>query len=472
MARIPFLFLIVIGLVVGTGRVSAQQTTESEKNAPATKKLKANQDAQEFGTWPQFRGVSASGVGSGKPPIEWDVESGKNILWKRKLDGLGHSCPISIDGRVFLTTAVSESNDEKVPTGFVGGSGESAIDSGTWRWQVAAFDLKTGIEIWRRTVASGVPTIKRHLKATHANSTPATDGKHIVACFGSEGLYCLDIDGQLLWKKDFGKLHSGPYDAPKLEWGFASSPIIHNDEVILQCDCLNTAFVAVLNISDGSEILRIKRDDVATWSTPLIVKTETETQLVCNGYRQMAGYNLESGERLWTLHGGGDVPVPAPLFAKGHIILSSGHGRSSAYAISPAARGDITPGRDSREPASDGLLWWEPRGGSYIPSPIIVGDFLYTCSDRGVLTTRDVNTGELIYQQRVGGQHSASAVATEDRLYFSSEDGTVFVVNTGPDFKVAASNSMQEPIFATPAIVGDRLLIRTTHHLICIGADD
>jgi outer membrane protein assembly factor BamB len=468
--RGTFLVLLLVGLV-GATRVSAQQAAESEKNASAKEKLEANQDAQEFGIWPQFRGVGASGIGSGNPPTEWDVEFGKNILWKRKLDGLGHSCPISVGGRVFLTTAVSESNDETVPTGFVGGSGESAIDSGNWRWQVAAFDLETGVEIWRRTVVSGVPTIKRHLKATHANSTPATDGKHVVACFGSEGLYCLDMDGQLLWKKDFGKLHSGPYDAPKLEWGFASSPIIHDDKVILQCDCLNTGFVAVLDISDGSVILRIKRDDVATWSTPTIITTETETQLVCNGYRRMAGYDLASGERLWTLNGGGDVPVPAPLIANGQIFLSSGHGRSSAYAISPAARGDITP-RVIADALPDGLLWWEPRGGSYIPTPIIVGDFLYTCSDRGVLTTRDAQTGELVYQQRVGGQHSASAVATEDHLYFSSEDGTVFVVNTGPDFKVATSNSMQEPVFATPAIVGDRLLIRTTHHLFCIGTQD
>lgn len=471
MIRVPFLILLGVGLV-GATRISAQQTAEPEKNAPTTEKVQANPDAKTFGTWPQFRGVGASGVGSGKPPIEWNVESGKNILWKRKLDGLGHSCPISVDGRVFLTTAVSENNNETVPTGFVGGSGESAVDIGSWRWQVATFDLNTGIEIWRRTVASGVPAIKRHLKATHANSTPATDGKHVVACFGSEGLYCLDIDGQLLWKKDFGKLHSGPYDAPKLEWGFASSPIIHDDKVILQCDCLNTGFVAILNIADGSEILRIKRDDVATWSTPTIITTETQTQLVCNGYRQMAGYDLASGERLWTLQGGGDVPVPAPLFANGQIFLSSGHGRSSAYAISPAARGDITPSPDDPEAASDGLNWWKPRGGSYIPTPIIIDDFLYTCSDRGVLTTRDVNTGKLVYQRRVGGQHSASAIATPHHLYFSSEDGTVFVVKTGPEFETIASNSMREPVFATPAIVDDRLLIRTTHHLFCIGTKE
>jgi outer membrane protein assembly factor BamB len=462
-------FFVVLGItLLGTEFASAQKTPVAEKQATDSTERISDQESLASSDWPQFRGVNASGVASGNLPTEWDIESGKNILWKRKLDGLGHSCPIAYGDKIFLTTAVSETNNEKVPTGFVGGSGESAGDSGKWRWQVAAFDLKSGVEIWRRTVATGEPTIKRHLKATHANSTPATDGKHVVTFFGSEGLYCLDVDGNLLWKKDFGRLHSGPYDAPKLEWGFASSPIIHEDKVIIQCDCLNTGFVSILNIKDGSEILRIKRDDVATWSTPSVIRTETETQLVCNGYRQMAGYDLRTGERLWTLQGGGDVPVPAPLINSGVIYLSSGHGRSSAYAISPEARGDITPARDEA-PLPDGLLWWQPRGGSYIPTPIIVGNLLYTCSDRGVLTVRESRTGDLVYQNRVGGQYSASAVATAEHLFLCNEDGTVSVVSTGTDFKVAANNNMQEPIFATPAIVGNRLLIRTAHHLYAIG---
>jgi outer membrane protein assembly factor BamB len=467
-ARNHFNIILTITLLA-TGFVSAQETPDAEKQATDSKEPTSDQESIANSDWPQFRGVNASGVGSESPPIEWNVESGMNIMWKRKLDGLGHSCPIAFGGHVFLTTAVSETNDDEVPTGFVGGNGESAVDSGKWRWQVAAFDLESGVEIWRRTVATGEPTIKRHLKATHANSTPATDGKHVVAFFGSEGLYCLDIDGNLLWKKDFGRLHSGPYDAPKLEWGFASSPIIHDDKVIIQCDCLNTGFVSILNIDDGSEIRRIKRNDVATWSTPSIITTKTETQLVCNGYKQMAGYDLQTGKQLWTLRGGGDVPVPAPLISDGLIFLSSGHGRSSAYAISPEARGDITP-TSNGEPLAKGLIWWQPRGGSYIPTPIIVGDFLYTCNDRGVLTVRETRTGQLVYQERVGGQYSASAVATGDHLYFSSEDGVVSVVEAGTEYTLSASNDMQEPVFATPAIVNDRLLIRTIHHLYAIGS--
>jgi outer membrane protein assembly factor BamB len=422
--------------------------------------------------WPQFRGHQACGVAVGNPPVKWNVKTGQNILWKKRIDGLAHSCPITFGKRVFITTAVNDRNqDLRIPLGFVGGSGESAVDSGDWRWQVACFDLETGVEIWRRTVAEGKPTIKRHIKSTHANATPATDGKHVVACFGSEGLYCLDMEGQLLWKKDFGKLHSGPYDAPKLEWAFGSSPIIHDGKVILQCDCLNTHFVSILDIKSGKEIRRIERDDVATWSTPTIVETETEAQLICNGFRQMASYDLATGKQLWGLTGGGDVPVPAPLFAHGMIYLSSGHGRSSVFAIHPSARGDVTPGPLDAE-LPKGLVWWEPRGGSYIPTPIIVGDILYTCSGIGVLTARNAKTGELIYRERIGGQYSASAVATPEQLYFCAEDGSVAVVKTGHEFKLLNTNDMDEPIFATPAIVGDSILLRTTRHLIAIGKRD
>lgn len=462
MIRIHSAVVVVVGLI-GAGSTAAQ---EEAKPADQIARIAGVPVAHQ--NWPQFRGVQASGVGAGNTPAEWDVESGKNILWKKRLDGLGHSCPIAFGNRIFLTTAVSEKNDEEVATGFVGGAGESAADSGNWRWQVACFDLESGVEIWRRTVATGKPTIKRHIKATHANSTPATDGKHVVAFFGSEGLYCLDLDGNLLWKKDLGRLHSGPYDAPDLEWGFASSPVIHDGLVILQCDCLNTGFVSILDLTDGTEKRRIRRDDVATWSTPLVVKTETETQLICNGYRQMVGYDLETGEALWTLRGGGDVPVPAPLTAHGLIFLTNGHGRSPAYAISPAARGDLTPGRNVDD-LPEGLVWWQPRGGSYIPTPVIVGDLLYTCSGLGVLSVREAKTGEPVYQKRIGGQHSASAVATAKHVYFSSEDGIVSVVNTGRELESPARNDMREPVFATPAIAGDRLLIRTIHHLYAIG---
>lgn len=424
--------------------------------------------------WPQFRGRGGLGIGAGAPPTEWNVESGHNIAWKTPIGGLGHSGPIVWGNRVFLTTAVNaDVENPSVATGWSGGAGESAEDSGEWKWQVLCLDLKSGEPIWSRDARVGEPTIKRHLKASHANCTPATDGTYVVAFFGSEGLYCYDFAGKLVWKHDFGKLHSGPYDAPELEWGFASSPIIHNDRVIVQCDCLNTNFVAVLDLKTGEELTRIDRKgEVATWSTPLVVATAEGEQVVCNGYRNMAGYDLQSGERLWWLRDGGDVPVPTPLYANGLIYLTNGHGRSPTYAIRPSARGELTP--DDESELSEGLAWWQRRDGAYMPTPLVLDKLIYTCNDNGRMAVRDALSGELVYRKRVGSgrrTYSASGVAAGGHLYFASEQGAVEVVREGREFVKAASNDMKEFVLATPAVSGDRLLIRTVRHLYCIAPE-
>ncbi|MSR58415.1 MAG: pyrrolo-quinoline quinone [Planctomycetaceae bacterium] len=432
--------------------------------------------AAAFGddNWPQFRGHGGLGIGSGNPPTEWDTQTGQNVSWKTPIPGLGHSAPIVWGDRVFVTTAVnSDTDNPAVETGWSGGAGESAKDTGEWTWQALCLQLGTGKILWSKDAHRGEPTIKRHLKASHANCTPATDGDLVVAFFGSEGLHCFDFDGHLIWKRDFGKLLSGPYDAPELEWGFASSPVIHNGLVIVQCDCLNTNFIAILDLKTGREIRRIDRDgEVATWSTPLVVTTEDRLQIVCNGYHQMAGYDLKTGARIWHLSGGGDVPVPTPLFANGLIYLTNGHGRSPTYAIRPTATGDLTPSDDESENA--GLAWWHPRDGSYMPTPLVRDELLYTCNDNGRLAVRNAKTGNLVYRQRVGtgsSTYSASAVAAGGQIYFVSERGEVTVIEAGRDFKKVASNEMGEVVMATPAISGDRLLIRTVRNLYCLAVE-
>lgn len=421
--------------------------------------------------WPQFRGVGALGVSEGNPPTEWDVEKGTNILWKTPLDGLGHSAPVIWGDSVFVTTAVSIDNETpSLETGWSGGSGEAAPDSGEWHWKMICLDRDTGDVRWSKTANTGEPTIERHMKASHANCSPATDGNLVVAFFGSEGLYCYDFQGNLVWNKDLGRLHSGPYNAKKLEWGFASSPVIYQGHVIVQCDCLNTGFVSIMNLETGDEVRRIERKDVATWSTPCVIRHGGKTQIICNGYKQMASYDFDTGEQLWTLSGGGDVPVPTPLFHDGLVFITNGHGRSPVYAISPDATGDITPKED--EELSAGLVWFEKRGGSYMPTPIIVGDLLYTCNDNGVLTVRRTKSGEQVYRKRVSGDSntfSASAVATADHLYFSAESGDVMVVRTGEEYELVTTNEMKSVVMATPAIAGDQLFIRTVDHLICIA---
>ncbi len=423
--------------------------------------------------WPGFRGTRGLGIGSGAPPTEWDLEAGVNIAWRRPIKGLGHSCPVVWGDRVFLTTAVplSEKRPE-LKVGWLGGTGSSADDEAIWTWQVLCYDLRTGKQLWSHDAHSSKPTIARHLKASHANSTPATNGNYVLAFFGSEGLHCYTTAGERVWKKDLGRLHSGPYDAKELEWSFASSPVIHGDKVIVECDCLNDAFIAVLDLRTGDEILRIDREDeVATWSTPAIVETADRTQIVCNGYRQMAGYDLSTGKKLWHLRDGGDVPVPTPLFQNGLIYLTNAHGGSHTFAIRPDASGDLTPG----DKAPDGLAWWESRDGSYMPTPLVKDGLLYMCNDNGRLSVRDAVSGEMIYRRRVGTgtrTYSASAVAAGGHLYFCSESGQVSVVKEGRAFELVASNDMKDIVMATPAIAGDRLLIRTAQRLICIQADE
>ncbi len=427
--------------------------------------------------WPQFRGHGGLGVSAGSPPTEWNIDSGKNVAWAQVIPGLGHSSPVVWKDRLFLTTAVNSENDApEVKTGWVGGAGESAKDVGDWTWRLLCLDRDSGNTLWSRNAHQGKPAIKRHLKATHANCSVATDGQYVVAFFGSEGLYCYDFAGRQIWKRSFGKLHSGPYDAPELEWGFSSSPIIYEGRVIVQCDCLNTNFVAVLDIKTGNDILRIDRKgEVATWSTPLVVSTDNREQIVCNGYRQMAGYDLTTGEKLWHLSGGGDVPVPTPLYANGLIYLTNGHGRTPTYAIHPTATGDITPPADSVDDAEklpEGIAWWQPKDGSYMPTPIIIGDLLYTCNDNGRLAVRNALTGELIYRQRVTkgrNTFSGSAVASSTHLYFPSESGVITTVKVGPEYELVGDNDMQQVVMTTPAIAGDQIFIRTANELFCIG---
>lgn len=420
--------------------------------------------------WPQFRGHGGLGIGSGNPPTEWNLKTGHNVLWKTPIPGLGHSAPIVWGNHIFVTTAVNTDNPSPgVETGWTGAAGESARESGEWTWQILCIESSTGKLLWTRDVHQGKPAEKRHLKASHANCTPATDGEYVVAFFGSEGLYCLDNKGQIVWKKDLGKLRAGPYNAPQLEWGFSSSPIIHAGQVIVQCDCLNTNFVAILDLKTGDEIQRIDRKgEVATWSTPLVVTTESRTQIVCNGYRQMAGYDLKTGTRLWHLNGGGDIPVPAPLYANGLIYLTNGHSRSPTYAIQPTANGDITPTSPQFNP--QGLAWWESRDGSYMPTPLVVGKLLYTCNDNGRLAVRDAVSGQLFYRQRIGSSdhtYSASAVAAGGHIYFISEHGEVTIIKEGTTFQKVASYELGDIVMASPAISGDRLLIRTLRNLYC-----
>ena len=421
--------------------------------------------------WPGFRGIEARGVDEqATPPLQWSVPASKLVRWRVPVAGLGHSSPVVWGDQVCTATAISGTPDPQLKVGLYGDI-ESVRDTTSHRWMVLCFDKQTGALRWERTAKSGVPIIKRHPKSTHASSTLATDGRHLVAFFGSEGLYAYDMKGELLWKKDFGTLDSGYFIAPGAQWGFASSPIIRDGRLVIQVDVQNGSFVAAFDVRTGRELWRTPRADVPTWSTPAIVAMNGRDQVIVNGWKHIGGYDLETGKEVWRMTGGGDIPVPTPITGQGLVFITNAHGKMSPiYAIKPTATGDIS--LKEGETSNQHIAWSYVRDGGYMQTPILYGDILYVCRDNGVLSAFDAKTGQRHYQARLGNGStgfSASAVAAAGRLYYTSEDGDVYVVKAGPAFELLATNPLGEVAMATPAISEGALIFRTRDHLLAIG---
>ena len=423
--------------------------------------------------WPQFRGVQASGVAEGfGAPVRWNGETGENILWKTPVPGLGHSSPIVWGDLVCVTTADS-GQDDALKVGLYGDI-EPVANETPQRWDVRCLDKSTGAERWTAVAHEGVPAIPRHPKAAHANSTLATDGTRLVALFGSEGLYAYDVEtGRALWSVDLGVLESGFFAVPAALWGFAASPVIHDDLVVIQADVLNGSFLAAFDVATGDEIWRTGREDVPTWSTPTVYEVDGHARIVVNGFRHIGGYDLATGRELWRMTGGGDIPTPTPIIDDGLIFITNAHGREAPIlAISEGATGDITPPAGTL--LNDHLVWSQRRDGTYMQTPIVYNELLYNCRNNGVLSVYEPRTGRRLYQQRIdggGSGYTASPVAADGKVYFSSEDGSVYVLKAGPELEVLAENPMGETLMATPAISEGVLYIRTRGHLVAVGPD-
>jgi len=294
--------------------------------------------------WPGFRGHRADGIGNGRTATTWSIDPRRNVLFKVAVPGLAHSSPVIWGDRIFLTTAVSSGGDPKLRVGLYGDI-TPVENEPPQSWRVLAYDRGSGKLLWEQVAHEGVPKTKRHPKSTHANPTPATDGQRVVAFFGSQGLYCYDLSGKLLWKRSFGVLDSGFFQAPDAQWGFASSPILYDDRVIVQADVLGESFLEALSVEDGRTIWRTKRSDVPTWSTPNVLETADGAQILVNGWKHIGGYDARTGQELWKLEGGGDIPVPTPQVAHDLIFITNAHGSGSPiFAVRAGARGSIAPG--------------------------------------------------------------------------------------------------------------------------------
>jgi outer membrane protein assembly factor BamB len=420
--------------------------------------------------WPSFRGPSASGVADGQfPPATWDVEKASPRLWKTPLPGLGHSCPVVWGNRVFVTTAVSSDPKSEFKPGLYG-AGTSAKDVSRHSGRVYCLDKRTGKVLWEKTAWEGVPKVKRHIKSSHANATPATDGKHLVVSFASEGLYCYDLDGKLLWRRDLGVLDAGAFNDPDLQWGSGSSPILYKGLVMVQCDRQKDSFIAAYDADSGAPAWSTPRDEPPSWGTPTVYEGPGRAELVANGSHYIRGYDPRTGKELWRLAPNSEITVPTPVAARGLIYVTSGYRPiQPIYAIWPGARGDIS--LKGAAESNEQIAWSKQRGGPYMPTPIVYGDHLYTCSNSGMVACYEARTGKQVYQERLrsGGGYTASPVAADGKLYFTSEEGEVRVVKAGPVFELLAVNKMGDVCMATPAISDGMIFFRTQHYVFGIG---
>lgn len=420
--------------------------------------------------WPSFRGIRASGVSEGRPaPVSWDVSKSNNIEWKTAIAGLAHSSPVVWNNRVFITSAVSVGQEAAFKTRSENNA--SVPESQRYSWRVYCLDKTSGRIVWEKTAHEGVPKVKRHMKATQANATPATDGRYVVALFGSEGLFCFDRDGRLLWKQDLGILDPGLHDDAAVQWGHSSSPIIYKDLVIVQADCHAQSFLAAYNLKDGKRRWRVERGEMPSWSTPTIYESNSRAELVTTAPRFIRAYDPMTGKELWRMSNSDlIVQVPTPFIANDMFFVTGGWpGGRPVSAIRPGANGDVSLKQD--QTASEKVAWRIERGGPYVPTPIVYGDYLYICNDRGVLACYNAKTGEQMYQQRIHDQamgFSASPVASDGKIYFPSEDGDVYVLRAGPKYELLSINPMGEPLMATPAISDGMIIIRGQNHLFAV----
>jgi outer membrane protein assembly factor BamB len=420
--------------------------------------------------WPQYRGYMSSGVlDKANLPDSFDLDKNINIKWKIPIPGLGLSSPVIWGDKLFLTTAVSNTDNQGIKTGIYG-DGLPVADSSVHDWKILCIDKNSGKLLWERIAYTGIPKIRRHPKSTHANTSIATDGKYAVAFFGSEGLYCYDYAGNLVWKKSFGLLKSVAFDYVAAEWEFASSPIIYNGVLIIQCDVLENSFLAAFDLKTGKELWKTSRDEYPGWCTPNIYKFNGKTIIAVNGYKHRGGYDFETGKEIWKMSGGGDVPIPTPLIGKDLIYFNSAHGPASPiFAIKTNARGDITLNKG--ELVNEYVKWSVPRGGSYIHTLLLYRDHLYNVNWNGSVQCFDSMTGKEIYTAKLGKAQSfvASPVASDGKLYIVDERGIVYIIQDGDTFKQIAQIPLHDTCLTAPSITDNMIFFRTQKYLIAVG---
>src|SRR5215831_4153503 len=415
---------------------------------------------EKLDNWPHWRGPLANGTApKGDPPLNWDDKT--NIKWKTALPGRGSATPIVWGDRVFVATAIDtgrQAKPEDLPRADPKFKTKTSPPTTYHQWVVLCFDRATGKERWRQVAAEAVPHEGHHPAHSYAAYSPTTDGKHLFVSFGSRGVHCYDLDGNRIWKRDFGLMHT------RLAWGEGASPALFGDSLVVNFDQEAGSFVACLDAKNGETRWKVERDEVTTWATPHVVEHRGRVQVVVPATNHVRSYDLKDGRLIWT---GGPLTtncIPSPVAANGVVYVMSGYQGAKAYAISLDATGDV----------GDKLLWTYERGTPYVPSPVLAGDRLYfTQSNDPLLTCLDIKTGKAIMDRaRLPGLTSlyASPVCAAGRIYITGRDGTTLVLKQGNELDVLATNRLDDPIDASPVVVGKQLLLRGEKFLYCIEA--
>jgi outer membrane protein assembly factor BamB len=417
--------------------------------------------------WPRFRGPNADGVAEDNPalPERWDRR--QNVDWVVNLPGQGCSSPIVWGDRVFVTSVVADHRNIKPKKGLYQGKGVRSPAKGIHHWMVHCFDLNTGKQLWKHEAHTGRPQVPRHPKSSYAAETPTTDGKRLYVLFGDVGFYCYSMDGDPIWSRPI---------VPKetfYNYGAASSPVVHEDQLFLVYDNMEESWIASLDSETGERLWLTPREETHSWSTPFVWQNELRTEVVVPGKHRNRSYSLD-GKLLWEFDGQmSNLVIPSPFAAHGLCYIGSGYVGDShrpTFAVRPGASGDITPEGDFTD--SEFIEWYQGTSSAYNTSQIVYGDYLYTLYDQGFLTCHNAKTGEKVYGKKrfsPSGSFTASPWAYNGKLYCLSEDGLTYVLSAGPRFEVVRTNALGELCLATPAIAGDRLLARTASKLYCVG---
>ncbi len=417
---------------------------------------------QRYDNWSAWRGPNCDGsVPRGDPPVKWDEKT--NVKWKVEVPGRGSSTPIVWGDRVFLMSAFYTGRKAAPADLPKGGRLEKKTRAPDTYHQflVLCYDRNSGKELWRHTAAEAVPHEGHHPSHTYAGYSPVTDGQRLYVHFGSYGVHCYDLDGKRLWQRDLGRLQT------RLGWGEGGSPALWGDTLVVGRDQEEGSYLIALYARTGATRWKADRDEKTQWATPLIVEYKGKVQVITNGTKRVRSYDLATGKLLWECGGQTANAIPSGVRFEDLAICMSGYRGSAALAIPLGSLGDVT---DSKK-----IAWRYDRGTPYVPSPLLYqGRLYFTQMNDALLTVLDARTGKaLTDHQRLKGIKSfyASPVGAAGRVYFVGRDGAAVVLKAGDKPEVLAVNKLDDPIDASPAVVGKQLFLRGEGHLYCLEAN-